>query len=297
MEIINLIDSAQLKSKIAALTQADLSKVAYPKILNEITSIGGIPLTTTTINSGQLISRARFNRNGEIFTSEDQISYRNDLMNITEFGRANVHYHSVFYGAIDYPDDKFHYVTPIYELKFNHLLPKDLTVGLITVGFWQVVSPIEVLNIVFNDELSIKDQRLREDIESYLNIYRKDYPDRIEDLEYLLKFISKEFFRDIKRDSDYKISAAYSAYCMNRGIPGIIYPSKATEGNGINIALSHNIVESHLSLKSVVLLEMEKESETSFILRPIANAQEFGFLNSEFKYYPIEPKVRPTIMR
>jgi hypothetical protein len=289
-EMIKLIGTDKLKSKIEALTNADLSKVSYPKILNELLSIGGIPLTLMKIPAGTLISRARLNKSENLFWSEEEISYRNDFMNITEYGRANLPYHSVFYGSLPYPTSDFLSVTPIYELKLNEILPPDFSKGKVTIGFWEVVKPFQVWNIVFDDNLSMKHDRIREDIESYLEIYEKAFPDRIEDLIYLLKFITGEFLKQTKSHHDYKISATYSEYCMNmnKGISGIIYPSLCTEHNGINIALFHKYFDINLRLKHVDLMEIEKTSDTSFTIVDTLISTEFGNLNTDFKYKKVE---------
>lgn len=287
-EVIKLIGTDKLKSKIEALTNADLSKISYPKILNELLSLGGIPLTLTEIPAGTLISRARFNNSDKLFCSEEEISYRNDFMNIKEYGRANLPYQSVFYGALPYPKSEFLTITPVYELKLNDILPPDFSKGKVTIGFWEVVKPFQVWNIVFDDKLRTKDERLGEDIEFYLDVYKNALPDRIEDLKYLLKFITEEFLKRPKSHHDYKISATYSEYCMHKGISGIIYPSLKTEHNGINIALFHKYFDINLRLKHVDLIEIEKTSDTSFTIVDTLISTEFGNLNTDFKYNKVE---------
>jgi hypothetical protein len=284
MDDIKLIDKEELLKKITGLSKVDLSKVSYPKILHEILNIGGFPLTLIEIKKGEIISRARFNDNDDIFFSEEQISYRNDIMKITNFGRANIPYHSVFYGAIGGSDPNLLYVTPIYELKLNNILPLDFKKGKITIGYWEVINSFEVWNIVFADELSEKNNRYREDVESYIETYSNKYPSKIEDIKYLLKFITKEFIKRTNNNNDYKISASYAKICMDRGISGIIYPSFETEYNGVNIALSHKVIDKNLKLKYVDIMDIEKDNDSSFTGRITSRATELGFLNSDFIY-------------
>jgi hypothetical protein len=287
--------------ELSNLQLTDLSQISYARIRQIILQCG-IPLTKSTIDEGRLITRARLHKKKEsTFSSEKEISYREDFINMNEYQRASVPFQSMFYGCIDI--DKINnlnikesvdtkrliYATPIYECNIHNFLQENGGIARFTFGVWTVTKPITTWYLIFNNDLPVNDKHFNEDIKGFLNEFEFNHPNEIETIKEHLTLISKEFYREIPNNNNqfYKVSAAYSAYAFqNFNIGSIIYPSKKTEGNSMNIAISPEVVESSLSLDYVEVWEAELTKTNQVTIRPLLKSTNFGEFNSSIEYEP-----------
>lgn len=272
-----------VKELVDTLKKADLSKVAYDKILavinlNEIR----IPYTTAMIRTGVIIERGRINNQKDIFNSEFEISYRTDTGNIKEFGRANKPYQSRFYGSMPSPEIKMPTIVLFSELveQFNERTLSDYDVTM-TIGRWFVKEDFEVADICFSENyFEVGDLKNRFD---YWIEKTKDTDLNNEDFKNLLFFFSNEFSKThLKSHFDYKLSCLYTdiAIYMNK-LNGVSYPSVKTDYKANNIVLDPRAVEKYLELREVAVFRFIIENKKPLVIQT-HYSDKLGPLNSSF---------------
>jgi hypothetical protein len=288
----------EIKKLIAEYETADLEKVSFNKLSVQLRRLKWIPILTAKLNKGYHIERARINKPNEIFYTEKDLSYRNDYENIKTYGRANVKHHSLFYGAIE--SDVIAHPRLINLLETSQIfrnldkIKVDKADFVMTVGKWRIKEDIEVAEMVFNEH-SIKNSK---DVEKSFNYHlknlEKEHPENLEQFKLILEFFSNQFAKkEIEKDTDYMISAAFADLVMNwKGLPGLKYPSVKSDYMGHNIVLTPAAVEQYLELDIAAMFRITKNGENSLI-SPIKHATEFGGLNSKFKWVDVDYREIP----
>jgi hypothetical protein len=285
----------EIKKLIAEYETADLEKVSFNKLSIQLRRLKWIPILTAKLNKGYHIERARINKPNEIFYTEKDLSYRNDYENIKTYGRANVKHHSLFYGAIE--SDVIAHPRLINLLETSQIfrnldkIKVDKADFVMTVGKWKIKEDIEVAEMVFNKN-SIKNSK---DVEKSFNYHLKnlerEHPENLEQFKLILEFFSNQFAKkEIEKDTDYMISAAFADFVINwKGLPGLKYPSVKSDYMGHNIVLTPATVEQYLELDIAAMFRITKNGENSLI-SPIKHAKDFGGLNSKFKWVDVDHK-------
>jgi hypothetical protein len=238
-----MIDPLQKSYKaLKSLEHIDLTlENSYQKIYDIINEQVIIPFITMTIPIGQIFYRARLNE-GHSFKSKSDISYNSNLGKI-KIGRANYYNQPVFYAS--YKDE-----TAIFETSQSI---KSREIGkneIITVGKWFVNKPIEVIPIIHDKEFQEKNEILHD---KYLNFLKTNPLFTNEWTNTHFEFISNQFARKVNVLDEYKISCAFfnvmkEKKFSNGGVSGILYPTIEYEKNDLNIALTPECVDNHLSL-------------------------------------------------
>jgi len=281
------IDS--IKKSIRKFKECNLSKIGYGKLWLALENeFGIIPFLNKNIEQGE-IDRARINNKiGEIFTSENDISYREDINNIHNYGRANAPFQSMFYGAILTSQIKYPRITSLIETsEIFRDIPKNKFADahfMMTLGKWNIKKPLKVVDLVFNKYNIENIQDVKKSNEDAKKIIAENFPDNIDEIELILEFFSDEFAKeDIRSNNDYKISCIYSQMALNQNVDGIIYPSVRTKAMGYNIALTPLSVNSSLELTKASMHKIEKEKDDT-IIGNYKIALDLGVFNSNFKW-------------
>ncbi|MCG3165762.1 MAG: hypothetical protein POELPBGB_01537 [Bacteroidia bacterium] len=290
--IANLPDRNTIEKTILELKNADLSKVSYQKVFYTIfNKIKLIPFVTAKLRAGHHIERARLNEPGQIFYSEQDLSYRTDFQNIKKFGRANHPGQSLFYGAIKTENIQHPRLINLFETSelFRAADKKLDGEFVMTVGKWRILKDIEVAEIVFNKGNIESIPEIKKAYEYHLNKLKNDIPERADDLAFLLEFFSNEFAKkEIQSADDYKISSAYTEMAINfKNLAGVSYPSVRTDYQGFNVALSIPAVDSFLKLEVVAMFKVYKKGSKSF-MDNLAYATDLGPLESNFEWINME---------
>ncbi len=279
----------ELKAIIESIKQADLSQVSYNKLVNALTSLQFVPFVTGILKKGHFIERARINSTGEIFTTENQISYRTDYPNIKKYGRANVPHYSLFYGAFESDVIKHpRFVNLLETSEIFRNLEEDKVENadfIMTVGKWKIKEDIEVVQMVF-DENSIKNSKdIKRGYDFHIKKLSNEHPEHKHQFELILNFFSNEFAKkEIKNHFDYMISAAYTDLAINwQGHKGLTYPSVKTDYQGHNVVLTPGIVDKYLELEICAMYRVQKDGKDSLI-SPLKHCTDFGPLNTKFKW-------------
>lgn len=280
------LDKDQLERLINKYKSIKLQGVAFPKLLRELRKdFRYLPFTTAKLKKGGTIERARINLEGEIFNSENQLSYRTDIRNITKYGRANIPHSSMFYGSIVSDHIANPRIVNIFETdeSFRNHDSEDREL-LVTVGKWKIKEDFEIAEITFSDEVRKKIPSVQKAYEYHIQKIKQDHPKNYEYFIRIMEFFSDEFAKkDITSDSDYKLSAAYTELALMANLKGVTYPSVRTEFEGINVALPIPVVDEFLELEIAGMFLIKKIGKKS-VMDNASITTDLGEMNSNFTW-------------
>ncbi len=253
-----------------------------------------IPFPAISIIKGKLLFRARRHSKGEeYFINISDISYRPDIFNIHEFGRANEPCQSIFYCSDQHE-------IALFETSITSRKNADVEIDTLTTGIWEVNEEIIVgclLNhpsfTAINKTQNFLDQNAKKIVEEF----------RDQNTDNLLRFhefISKEFTKKTAEDSSkYLISCAFANYIYsnigyhttlkeNLGLDGIIYPSVVYPKFGINLALKTDTITSNkLSLIGARKSSIVRKSHNQYLEENIVETRSIDKINKRITW----PKV------
>jgi hypothetical protein len=249
------------KLKILNKHKNDLDKISFNELYSFIGELGLKNLCCINLSNEIEIFRAVPSEEQD-FENIKRISYN---PNPTKYSRANRIGFPMFYGA--FPSEKKCDPVKLFgancfeviEILRNH--PKELKQGKVnlTLGIWKVKAKIPAISLVFNDNLVKNSIDFLELQNSYRNSFNK-YPDDIR----IMEFFSEEFSKaEIQKNSDYKLSAAFSEFVIKNNpldIEAIIYPSVRCGGEGFNIAMTPRYVKLFLKPDKVLTFDVYIEN-------------------------------------
>lgn len=270
----------------------NLKYVDYDIIYQSIKEMQDKFVPTALIKAGHYIDRVRINKSGEVFTKQSEASYISDEDTIEklDFGRANNKNQAIFYGALvsdEIPQQRavaFIETTDIFDRK---PIPSDVE-QIFTVSRWKVLSDFEVIEVIFSTEAL----KVNEYVKAGLDNQLKNIDNLEQNKHYINqgKFFSDEFAKqEIDSPDDYKISAAYFNYLMDKtDFIGITYPSVMSAYKGQNVALLPSAVDKYLELESVSMFKFERKEGVNLPIVCIKLAMDLGDSNSDFKWKDCE---------
>lgn len=253
-----------LKSITRSSLDSNLDKLQ--KQISSLLNISPIPIVEISLNVP--IQRIRNNYKGEIFTSEDEISFRSDSVNIIEFGRANLPNSSMFYGSLS--SEYINEIRVVNVLETNREFREKCTVKkrqIFTSGEWITIRPLRVAifpfyrdAVIYNEEIRFHAQTFEDIISGFSSeqkcIYKK-----------VLQFISYYYsVGNITSHLQYAISAYVSEILIDKyGLDGILYPSVRAKFKAYNVVLKPDSVLEKLRLKNAAMFELFLNREKAFI--------------------------------
>lgn len=187
--------------------------------------------------------RCCINYDNTDFQTVERISFRTDLQNITEFGRANMPHQSIFYSADVRP-------TAILETSkaFRGENYKDIDTISITTGHWESSQILKLSLFVGNKNAQEKNELIKELDTDIEKLTIELFQDESEKVFEILNFISNEFATNTFENNNlYKISCAFAQSAYQKS-DGIVYPSLQREFEGLNFAIKPEIVSNKLRL-------------------------------------------------
>ncbi len=211
--------------------------------------------------------RARPNHDNEHFKSRYELSYKPQRLNHF-YQRASAPSRTMFYGAFC-PDASTHpnarVVSTVESLKWM----RDKTRSgyqIITYGVWNIYEQLELAVILYPSEKSPPIPAMA-DMEKYFHgLIESLPPDTKANTLAVLNFFAREFTKDnIRGDYDYLLSAALTDVLVSRGMDGVLYPSAPLKGNGFNVALTPEAVDSKLELRAVGECSVYKSGDQTII--------------------------------
>lgn len=245
--ILNKIAKAQKEYSISKLEKL------IPYLL-EIT-----PITTLEIQSGVPIERVRNNYNGEFFFSEADLSYRKDIWNIKEFGRANLPYSSKFYGSLR--SEYINEIRVVNILETNKIFRQNRNIKkrqIFTSGQWITNNTLKVAIFSHNPSAIFNNNEIkRHAIELDNEIEKLSIEERIL-CKKVIKFLSYYFGRsNIYSHLDYSTTALVSDHLINKyHLDGILYPSVRAKFKAYNVVLTPLSVDAKLNFSNAAMFEL-----------------------------------------
>jgi hypothetical protein len=240
---LNLLQRAKDKETIE-------SYIYIKNILNSIEFT--IPLTI--YRKGTKFIRNRVHRENEIiFENVDQLSYRKDIENIDKFGRANEPGQSVFYCSNNE-------ILSFVETSYIAREQKDKDYEYNTTSIWVSTEDILAVSLLTNDDIKGQHTEIDESSRSFENLISGQNDESANAVKSLLQFLSKEFSRASKGNSNhYKITAAFANYIFDsvNNADGILYPSTLYRTEGFNFAFKPDVVENKLQFYAAQRIKMQ----------------------------------------
>lgn len=237
----------------------------------------GVPLLVHTLTDVPIF-RAQCNRLNELFSTQSRISYNKNRLDLIKPGKFNVWNQAVFYGSLPYQSvNENSYCPPSMTACLEtckNLSDKNVTTHMqdFTVGRWKIRHRFQAVNLCFDDVHLSQNVELQQTNKIFISNMTDFFCSRAGDfIKSIFQFFSS-LCRSSSTDRAYCVLTALfvsiqTYYKVNDlgHIGALISPSAATEGTGLNIVISTQIVDKHLILDAVRMYRY-------FLIMPDANA-------------------------
>lgn len=269
----------------------NLEFVDYNIVCQSIADLKDKFVPTALLKKGWFIDRVRINKQNEVFTDIEQVSYIHDkdiLDKYITFGRANEPKQSVFYGSIISPQIKQPRVVAYCETSelLKELDKHHNVEEVFTLSRWNILDDIEIIEMIFSNEALKVNEYIRLSLENQIKNYK--HLELSEHYEKQGKFFSNEFARnDIRKGESfkYKITASYANYLWQKtALKGITYPSVPSNYLGQNVALLPDVVDKFLKLESVAMFKFERRNGINLPIDSFKIATDLGDNFMDFKW-------------
>tara|TARA_B110000046_G_scaffold169411_1_gene188514 strand:+ start:2014 stop:2862 length:849 start_codon:yes stop_codon:yes gene_type:complete len=211
---------------------------------------------------GSRFVRSRIHKKeNEYFRKVSDISYRTDVEDIRDFGRANEPAQSVFYCS---NNDWISYVETSEIVSKN----KEKAFEEFTTGLWIATEDIMVVYVLTNDEIRGINTEIDEISKDFENYLKEQSDENAEILKNLLHFLSLEFSQKAENNPNhYKITSAFTNYVFDslEQADGILYPSTLYPEKGLNFALKNSAVDKKLKFHSAIRRKTELKYENKYV--------------------------------
>lgn len=255
------------------LSQVDLKKLSDADILAIMRQIPEVGLHGFHLFRGQRILRCRTNLKEfpNHWKGEKDISYLPDAAK-ADYGRASLRGNAMFYGCMGrHKDFEASRMLAIHEVNgMMHDPTFDMEMEeYAVVGNWHVLHPLEVISVVQAEELHSKNDMLSQEFKQYMSNLDGTKVDKEGSLVFT-SFIAKEFCKQVAAPEEYKITAAFSHWAVEKGMHGVAYPSAKAMGDtdAFNVALTPLAIEENCKLQAAYAYRLIKEEEKSLIPYP-----------------------------
>lgn len=218
------------------------------------------------VKKGTYILRGR---RGGGYIKRSQMTYC-PVEKCTSMQRASLANQTMFYGVIS--DNQAHQedARAVVASECSTLCREGIeSIGreVFSIAHWEVIKPLHVVSLI-NDTTypDIKDNALLNQLREAFVMFHGGIQSSEKDKE-ISKFVSSEFCKVVKNDSDYLISATIATDIIkDMNFDGIVYPSVQLGGQGgINIALTTKAVNRKLKFIRTVEQTLYKNGGRTFI--------------------------------
>lgn len=226
---------------------------------------GIVPLIHFNMEVGTYVIRQRINNKDKEFTTISELTYP-PISACKRYGRANIPYHPMFY-CCTFADD-FTSPLPRYVsiLETSDFVKSKETIGIerSTCSRWDVIERLDLLALPFSTEYERTIPIIKQ-IQDEWEVVKQEKGINNEALE-LVEYMSNEIAKDITNNDGYFKIANFIYYLLyineqTKEIDGIIYPSVAAAGEGINIVLKPETVDKKLKFTVASLCYIVKNGE------------------------------------
>jgi hypothetical protein len=176
----------EIKKAINEIRNIDLNDHdAYSRIEHIINNhIVLIALPSRIFDPQLILHRCCINYDNNEFQTVERISFRTDLENITEFGRGNMPYQSIFYSADVRP-------TAILETSkvFRGENYKDIETFSLTTGHWESIQKLKFSLIIGSKNSQERNELIRKFHTDIIQLTKELFNDEYENVIEILNFI------------------------------------------------------------------------------------------------------------
>jgi len=230
--------------------------------------VGRIPLPMYYLDVTYII-RSRANLETEIFSKENEISYRTINTSSILVGRFNRPQESMFYATVASENDTKSnpFITSCLEackeiLDENNTKPFQY----FTTGYWHLNEPFYVFNLCFNEKFIDENPKFKEYTTKYTaeirTLFKRKVADFIIDFWY---FLSDLAGKKSESESDHFLTTifwcavkSYLTTIYKIEANGIAFTSSMTENSGVNLVLTPKAVDKYLCLKSSLMFKFTR---------------------------------------
>lgn len=269
--------SKQLIIKLTELKKSN-SEASYIHISN-ILKNQIIPVPITIVKPYKLIRYRRHNASNKHtpFLNSEELTYRKDILEIKDFGRANEPGQGFFYC-----NDNNNQNTGIAEIFSVFRNNKNCIEETLTISAWNLKDNLNlavILPVKGNKGKNVELDKMVEEVKEFYKQFENS-PD-FEDLKCLNEFLAEQFALDIElHNSNYKITSAFSNYIKDKfPVDGIIYSSIKSEHRGINIVLWPEVVDQKLEFAAARKSTFQLMKEKTFIEKDIVESKSYDKTN------------------
>ncbi len=204
---------------------------------------------------GTTFFRARINQAGQRFAHRREIAHVANPGHIRQYGRVNQPGCAMFYCSNDL-------MTAFMETVDSTLRTDADLEGAATIGTWRVEVSIPSVAVALDaDEWT----RVFSDSDTLGHVIRDELKrgGRVftEDAHRAMNFLNALFRARVTNSAEYRVSCAvFEALARKKRVNGISYPSVMSEALGVNTALLPDVVDKHLKLVDVCMVDFRKRS-------------------------------------
>lgn len=242
--------------KLKSATSEEVIKILSSRPIISIKSI---------VRKGVYILRTR---KGGGFTKRSEMTYC-PIEKCKTLQRATLAGNTMFYGVISDKQEHLENARAISISECSNLCRDGIdSIGRekFSISYWEVVKPLNVISFI-SDTIypDVHDNALLTDLR---NVFKSEIESASEEDKDLFRFISAEFSKVVKDQSEYLISATIATMILKNipDIDGILYPSVQLGGQaGLNIALSPKATNKKLRFIRIIDNTLYKNKDKSFI--------------------------------
>jgi hypothetical protein len=269
--------SEQLITKLTELKESN-SEATYTHILN-ILKNQIIPVPLATSKPFKLIRYRKHDSSNKdkFFINSEELTYRKDIVDIKNFGRANEPGQGFFYC-----NDNNNQNTGIAEI-FSVFRGNETCVEeVLTISAWNLKETLNLAVILPTEKNKGKNAELDKMVVDVKKFYKQfeNNPEFI-DVKILNEFLANQFALDIElHNSNYKITSAFSNYIKEKfPVDGIIYSSIKSEHQGINVVLWPEVVDQKLEFAAARKSTFKLTKEKTFVEQDITESKGYDKIN------------------
>lgn len=251
-----------VKERLDNVSSSEENLQELYSIFNSIDDFS-LPIIRFYIDKGAFVVRQRINPQGKDFSSISELSYPPSEY-CTDYGRANLKGHSMFYCcsfATDENAPEPRYTTLLETSKF--IWDKESKgIERATCSRWDVIEKLNLLALPFSQNY----ERTFDDIVQIQEEWEKEVQKKgvNKDGLALVEYMSEEIAKNVNNMIDYFKIANFIYYLlyMNKKTmdsDGIIYPSVAAAGEGFNVVLKPDVVDKKLRFHAASLCYLIKD--------------------------------------
>jgi hypothetical protein len=263
--------SNQLITKLKELKK-DNSIGSYSHIKN-ILFYQVIPVFCAEFRPHKIIRYRKHNSENRdiLFKTSEDLTYRKDILDISNFGRANEPGQGFFYC-----NDNKNQDTGISEIVSVLRGNADSEEEVLTIGAWNLNQSLKLAII-----LPLKSSFLSQEELKNMEIYYSQIAEgnELKEIKKFVNFIAEEYYLDTDKDnSNYKITAAFSNYVRDvfPEIDGIMYSSIKSEHTGINVVLWPETADNKLEFAVARKTVFKKTQDKTFVEEVIAESKAYN---------------------